>query len=60
MKIIVAGAGEVGSHLAKMLSAEFHDITVIDPDEESLKDMVEAALQKSRIDADDGFEAVSG
>ncbi len=37
MKIIVAGAGEVGSHLAKMLSSEFHDIIVIDPDEESLK-----------------------
>ncbi|HAN17176.1 MAG: Trk system potassium transport protein TrkA [Bacteroidetes bacterium GWC2_33_15] len=37
MKIIVAGAGEVGTHLAKMLSSEFHDITVIDPDEESLK-----------------------
>jgi trk system potassium uptake protein TrkA len=37
MKIIVAGAGEVGTHLAKMLSSEFHDITVIDPDVESLK-----------------------
>ncbi len=37
MKIIVAGAGEVGTHLAKMLSSEFHDITVIDPDSESLK-----------------------
>ncbi|MDA3953607.1 MAG: Trk system potassium transporter TrkA [Bacteroidales bacterium] len=37
MKIIVAGAGEVGTHLAKMLSSEFHDITVIDPDTESLK-----------------------
>ncbi|MFC2152433.1 Trk system potassium transporter TrkA [Bacteroidota bacterium] len=37
MKIIVAGAGEVGTHLAKMLSSEFHDITVVDPDAESLK-----------------------
>lgn len=37
MKIIVAGAGEVGTHLAKMLSSEFHDLTVIDPDVESLK-----------------------
>lgn len=37
MKIIVAGAGEVGTHLAKMLSSEFHDITVIDPNAESLK-----------------------
>lgn len=37
MKIIIAGAGEVGTHLAKMLSNEFHDIMVIDPDEEKLK-----------------------
>lgn len=32
MKIIIAGAGEVGSHLAKMLSGGIHDITVIDSD----------------------------
>ena len=37
MKIIVAGAGEVGTHLAKMLSSEFHDTVVIDPDEANLK-----------------------
>lgn len=30
MKIIIAGAGEVGSHLAKMLSSESHEIAVID------------------------------
>jgi trk system potassium uptake protein len=36
MKIIIAGAGEVGTHLAKMLSNENHDITVIDPDQEKL------------------------
>jgi len=39
MKIIIAGAGEVGTHLAKMLSNDFHDITVIDSDEENLKDI---------------------
>ncbi|MBU2492425.1 MAG: Trk system potassium transporter TrkA [Bacteroidetes bacterium] len=32
MKIIIAGAGEVGFHLAKQLSNEEHDITVIDVD----------------------------
>ncbi len=32
MKIIIAGAGEVGAHLAKMLSGGAHDITVIDTD----------------------------
>lgn len=37
MKIVVAGAGEIGSHLAKMLSMEYHEITVISEDEESLE-----------------------
>lgn len=32
MKIIIAGAGEVGSHLAKMLSNESNDLTVIEND----------------------------
>jgi len=32
VKIIIAGAGEVGKHLAKMLSQENHDIVVIDPE----------------------------
>jgi len=36
MRIIVAGAGEVGTHLAKMLSNEKHDLIVIDPDAEKL------------------------
>ena len=33
MRIVIAGAGEVGSHLAKMLSNESNDITVIDSDQ---------------------------
>ena len=36
MKIVIAGAGEVGSHLAKMLSQSSNEITVIDPDGERL------------------------
>ena len=32
MKIVIEGAGEVGSHLAKMLSKEANDITIIDSD----------------------------
>lgn len=36
MKIIIAGAGEVGFHLAKLLSYESQDITLIDTDKESL------------------------
>ena len=39
MKIIIAGAGEMGSHLAKMLSGNGHDITVIDGDEKLLADV---------------------
>ena len=37
MKIVIAGAGEVGSHLAKMLSNESNEITVIDADSERLE-----------------------
>lgn len=36
MKIIIAGAGEVGFHLAKLLSYESQEITLIDTDKESL------------------------
>ncbi len=36
MKIIIAGAGEVGFHLAKLLSFESQDITLIDPNRDSL------------------------
>lgn len=36
MRIIIAGAGEVGFHLAKLLSYESHDITLIDEDKDQL------------------------
>lgn len=36
MRIIIAGAGEVGFHLAKLLSYEAQDITLIDTDKERL------------------------
>ncbi|MBD1261825.1 Trk system potassium transporter TrkA [Maribacter polysiphoniae] len=36
MKIIIAGAGEVGFHLAKLLSYESQNITLIDTEKESL------------------------
>jgi len=36
MKIIIAGAGEVGFHLAKLLSYESQEITLIDTDKNSL------------------------
>ncbi len=36
MRIIIAGAGEVGTHLAKLLSNENQDIIVIDEDNDKL------------------------
>lgn len=36
MKIVIAGAGEVGSHLAKLLSREEQDITLVDSNAEKL------------------------
>ncbi len=43
MKIVIAGAGEMGSHLAKMLSGNGHDITVIDSDPKLLDDVAALA-----------------
>lgn len=43
MKIVIAGAGEVGSHLAKMLSREANDLTIIENDETRLSKVAELA-----------------
>lgn len=73
MKIIIAGAGEVGSHLATMLSHEYHDITAIDDDPKRLEALSSSAdvitiqgdmtafgvLQKCDIKQCDLFIAVS-
>ncbi|MEG0033207.1 MAG: NAD-binding protein, partial [Mucinivorans sp.] len=73
MKIIVAGAGEVGSHLAKMLSEEYHDITVIDDSDKRLDSLASSAdlitiegditqfdiLKKAETESSDLFLAVS-
>ena len=37
MRILIAGAGDVGSHLAKMLTNENHDIVLIDILEDKLR-----------------------
>lgn len=41
MKIIIAGGGKVGTELAKMLSHEGHDITLIDTREEIIESSTE-------------------
>ena len=43
MVIVIEGAGEVGSHLAKMLSNEANDITVIDSNAERLAKLSDSA-----------------
>ncbi len=43
MKIIISGVGEVGSHLAKMLSNEYHDTTVIDDNPKRLEEVSSVA-----------------
>ena len=40
MKIIIAGAGNVGTHLAKLLSREKQDIILMDDDEEKLSALI--------------------
>lgn len=43
MRIVIEGAGEVGSHLAKMLASEANEITVIDEDEARLSKLGQTA-----------------
>src|SRR4030042_2759522 len=43
MRIVIAGAGEVGTHLAKMLSSENHEIILIDPEDARL-DPIKSSL----------------
>ncbi|RIH64817.1 Trk system potassium transporter TrkA [Mariniphaga sediminis] len=41
MKVVIAGAGEVGTHLARMLSNEDHDIVLMDDSPEKLSKISE-------------------
>ena len=43
MKIVIQGAGEIGSHLAKMLSKEANDITIIDDNPQRLQNIAAIA-----------------
>ena len=45
MRIVIAGAGTIGSHVAEMLQAEHHDICVIDPNEEQLESIEDLDIQ---------------
>ena len=39
MKIIIAGAGRVGTHLAKLFAREKHDIVVLDSNIDQLNSL---------------------
>jgi len=39
MKIVIAGAGDMGTHLARMLSGSGHDITIADVDTKALAEV---------------------
>lgn len=43
MKIVIVGAGEIGSHLAKMLSHEGGDISILDDDQTRLSNISSVA-----------------
>ena len=57
MKIIIAGAGEVGFHLAKLLSFESQDITLIDNNKSNLI-IAENQLDIKTIEGDSASIAV--
>ena len=45
MKILIAGAGEVGTHLAELLATEAHDITLMDDSTERLAFVYDDGLE---------------
>ena len=73
MRIVIEGAGEIGSHLAKMLSREANEITVIDPEADRLAKLTSVAdivaiqsipssmrtLKKAKVQDADLFIAVN-
>lgn len=73
MRIVIAGAGEVGTHLAKLLSGENQDITVVDANRERLDELDSrfnlmtvagnpssfASLRQASVDGADLFIAVT-
>jgi trk/ktr system potassium uptake protein len=51
MNIFIAGSGRVGFHLARLLSTESHDVTVIE-DQASQVEMVDYALDVRTVEGD--------
>ena len=74
MRTIIAGAGEIGWYIAEQISAANHDVTIIDPDEEKIRQVTNdldvnslcgsaasaANLIQAEVDQADLFIAVTG
>lgn len=60
MKIVIAGAGEVGSHLGKLLSREEQDIVMIDSDREKLDRLDANYNLMTFVGSPTSFRALSG
>ena len=56
MKVIVCGAGQVGFHIARQLSLEGHDVTVVDSSERNIR----AARDTLDVQAITGFASYPG
>ena len=49
MKIVIVGAGAVGTHLSKLLSREHQDCVLIDDDDERLASLSEYDVMTQKI-----------
>lgn len=62
MKVVIAGAGEVGIHLAKLMAFDQHDVTIIDANEEryrlagTIGDIVAVEASSTSISALKGID----
>ncbi|MGL4363602.1 MAG: Trk system potassium transporter TrkA [Bacteroidales bacterium] len=59
MNIIIAGAGEVGTHLARLMSEESHSIYIIDPSEERLHAVEASADVITIVGSTTSFEVLA-
>jgi len=74
MQVIIAGAGEIGWYVAEKVSADGHDVTMIDDDEDKIRQVTSdldvqstygsaasaAVLDKANVSDADLFVAVTG
>ena len=48
MRVVVIGAGEVGVNVARTMSLDGHDVTIVAVREEASKDLEQAAAREPR------------